>query len=90
MGTRDARQTGEGTKSRQQICGLWWIERENSVHSPRALILGFKPARLVVVVVVVVVIVVIVVINVIIVIIVIVFAPANVRGVCSEGSPSEW
>lgn len=86
MGTRDARQTGEGTKSRQQICGLWWIERENSVHSPRALILGFKPARLVVVVVVVV-IVVIVVIN---VIIVIVFAPANVRGVCSEGSPSEW
>jgi len=65
---------------------LWWIERENSVHSPRALILGFKPARLVVVVVVVV-IVVIVVIN---VIIVIVFAPANVRGVCSEGSPSEW
>ena len=88
MGTRDARQTGEGTKSRQQICGLWWIERENSVHSPRALILGFKPARLVVVVVVVVVvIVVIVVIN---VIIVIVFAPANVRGVCSEGSPSEW
>jgi len=86
LGTRDARQTGEGTKSRQQICGLWWIERENSVHSPRALILGFKPARLVVVVVVVV-IVVIVVIN---VIIVIVFAPANVRGVCSEGSPSEW
>lgn len=81
MGARDARQTGEVTKSRQHICGLWWIERENSVHSSRALILGFKPARLVVAVVVAVI--VIVVATIVVIIIVIVFAIANVRGVCS-------